>query len=363
MNRSHLLYDARVAGGLSAALFRVRHPLVHRSEVSSRFDVTRERLIVLSDMHRGVRGRIDDFLRCEPVYNQALDYYDREGYTLAVLGDAEELWKHRPRTVLGAYADTYRRESRFLEDGRYLRFWGNHDEEWASPLAVRHELASAFDGGHFPVVRESLLLEAVSDGRILGHIFLVHGHQGTGLNDTVAFLARFTVRFVWKPIQHLTRLSRNAPSTNRVMRDRHNRAMQRWAERHGKLLLISGHTHRPVFASISVVDELESRLGTQIEEIQGRADDESFWDQIQADCIERGWMGDGSPCAPQRAAGEKPPEPCLFNSGCCCFNDGRITGIELADGRIRLVVWGGGRPELRRVLASAALAAVFDKIS
>ncbi len=361
-NRSHVLYDARVAAGLSAALFRARHPIGHRSEVPARFDVARDQLIVLSDMHRGVRGRIDDFPQCEPVYLEALDHYLREGYTLAVLGDAEELWKHKPRAVLAAYADSYHREMGFLQTGRYLRFWGNHDEEWASPLAVRHELASAFDGT-YPVVRESLLLEAVSSGRTLGHVYLVHGHQGTGFNDTVSFLARFTVRFVWKPIQHLTRLSRNAPSTNRAMRDRHNRAMQRWAERHEKLLLISGHTHRPVFASISVVDELERRLGTQIEEIRGRADDESFWNQIEADCIERGWMGDGSPCAPGRTAGERPPEPCLFNSGCCCFNDGRITGIELADGQIRLVVWGGGRPESRRVLASAALTAVFDRIS
>jgi len=28
-----------------------------------------------------------------------------------------------------------------------------------------------------------------------------------------------------------------------------------------------------------------------------------------------------------------------FNSGCCCFDDGDITGIELADGCIRLIKW------------------------
>ena len=28
-----------------------------------------------------------------------------------------------------------------------------------------------------------------------------------------------------------------------------------------------------------------------------------------------------------------------FNSGCCCFDDGDITGIELEGGFIRLIKW------------------------
>src|SRR5215211_2783982 len=39
----------------------------------------------------------------------------------------------------------------------------------------------------------------------------------------------------------------------------------------------------------------------------------------------------------------KPPipidPPCFFNTGCCSFGDGDITGLELADGEIRLVRW------------------------
>jgi hypothetical protein len=28
-----------------------------------------------------------------------------------------------------------------------------------------------------------------------------------------------------------------------------------------------------------------------------------------------------------------------FNSGCCCYNDSDITGIEIADGKIALIKW------------------------
>jgi hypothetical protein len=32
-------------------------------------------------------------------------------------------------------------------------------------------------------------------------------------------------------------------------------------------------------------------------------------------------------------------KPTYFNSGCCCFSDGDITGIEIEDGYIRLIKW------------------------
>jgi hypothetical protein len=32
-------------------------------------------------------------------------------------------------------------------------------------------------------------------------------------------------------------------------------------------------------------------------------------------------------------------KPVYFNAGCCCFADGDITGIEIADGCIRLIKW------------------------
>ncbi|MGZ3873449.1 MAG: metallophosphoesterase, partial [Mucilaginibacter sp.] len=46
-----------------------------------------------------------------------------------------------------------------------------------------------------------------------------------------------------------------------------------------------------------------------------------------------------------------------FNSGCCCFNDGDITGIEIADASIRLIKWeyGPGRKSERIVLEECRL--------
>jgi UDP-2,3-diacylglucosamine pyrophosphatase LpxH len=354
------VYDARVAVGLSAALRRAHRSPGHRGVAATPFDAEDDRLVVLSDMHRGKRDRADDFRRCEAAYLAALAHYNREQYTLALLGDVEELWQNRVDAVVSSYADVYGAEAAFHEDRRLIRFWGNHDEEWASPTAVRRELDPLYPGVPLDV-RESLLLDVRLGDHSLGSIFLVHGHQGTGMSDGLAFLARFTVRFIWKPIQHLTAVSRNTPSKNRKVREKHHRAMRRWAEAQDDLLLIAGHTHRPVFASVAIVDELERRLGLNMEEIRGRADDQLFWDEIVSDCTDRGWLGDEAPCGPPRES--EPPGPHLFNSGCCCFRDGRITGIEMTDGQIRLVLWGGGVSEGRRVLAQADLEAVFERMS
>ena len=46
-----------------------------------------------------------------------------------------------------------------------------------------------------------------------------------------------------------------------------------------------------------------------------------------------------------------------FNSGCCCFDDGDITGIEIEAGMIRLIKWqyDGQKKSERVVLGECQL--------
>jgi hypothetical protein len=58
------------------------------------------------------------------------------------------------------------------------------------------------------------------------------------------------------------------------------------------------------------------------------------------------------------------PVPCYFNSGCCCFADGDVTGIEIADERIRLVRWLDDEQQpVRKVLARDYLRDVFAAVA
>ena len=56
-------------------------------------------------------------------------------------------------------------------------------------------------------------------------------------------------------------------------------------------------------------------------------------------------------------------KPGYFNSGCCCFDDGTITGIEIADGCIRLIKWSTINNIPSRIVAEEALLSdIADKI-
>ena len=87
---------------------------------------------------------------------------------------------------------------------------------------------------------EKTLLKGISvvEGLILKssepetEVFLVHGHQGDFLNDTLWPLARFLVRYVWRRLELAGFLDPTG------------------AKERGKIL-IAGHTHRPVFSAPS----------------------------------------------------------------------------------------------------------------
>jgi hypothetical protein len=193
------------------------------------------------------RPRANDFRRCEHAYTAALGYYLEAGYRLFVLGDAEELWEERAETVIKRYDGVLDLEAEFVRRGNGLeRFFGNHDDQWASNEEVAKHLSGVL--GNI-AVREGLRLQVERPGKRPGTLFFVHGHQGTADSDRWRPVSRLFVRHVWRPIQRRTGFSATRPSRNYALRAKHDRAMYEWARgQTAGLVLIAGHTHRPVFA-------------------------------------------------------------------------------------------------------------------
>ncbi len=332
-----------------------------RAKTAKPFDVGHDRMIILSDMHRGARDGADDFRVCERAYNAALAYYFRMGHTLAILGDAEELWEEAPGVAVKAYDYTLRNEAKFHQAERYLRFWGNHDDDWRYPEIVRKHLEPIF-GGPLDVI-ESLRIPLVSGAQRdpIGELFMTHGHQGTGNSDKNASISKVIVRFLWRPIQRLSGWSFNTPSGSIHLREQHGRAMYAWAAQKQGVALIAGHTHAPVFRSLSHGGQLKeeiAKLETQLKE----ADDPVIMQQLSEMVARLEWMTIKtlSPIDVQEPEEQK---PCYFNAGCCCYPDGDITGIELADGEIRLVRWPDeSRQPRARIMARAKLTDVFGQL-
>lgn len=318
------------------------------------------KIVIFSDHHKGARDGADDFQRCERAYSAALGYYLEAGFKLFVLGDAEELWEENPEPVLRCYGDVLGLEAAFAkrEAAGLERFFGNHDDLWQDSKQVDRHLSQIFPG---LAVREALLLPLTEGGKPLGELFFVHGHQGTTESDKYGRWARLPVRYLWRPLQRRLGYSATTPASDFRLRGTHDLAMFEWARglrARPPLVLVAGHTHRPVF---SLPDPPSRPVDVIAEDLdQARAGgDVSQISRLRAELEHAKAIG-----RDRREAALTVSPPCYFNTGCCSFPDGDITGIEIESGEIRLVRWPDDEEEpRRRQLGCEPLSKVFAKVA
>lgn len=348
-----------VMSGLDAAYKRAGEP--------QPFDVQADSLVIFSDHHRGRRDGADDFIRCERAYRSALAHYLEAGHSLALLGDTEELWECKLPAPLDNYPEVLELERAFATAGRLLRFYGNHDLVWSRPNVVDKFLGKPMGGT--VEVRESLRLDLRDGDESFGEIFLTHGHQGTPDSDLWAPVAIIPVRYIWPRLQRSVKFASTSPARDYKLRGEHDGAMLKWAQkragRERPVVLITGHTHKPVFrrreesgalptdAPVPTADEARRALDAARRE--GRPPSELSKLHAMLEFVATEDYG-----AP---AVEIIP-PCYFNTGCCSFGDGDVTGIEIADGRIRLVRWlnNDDKPS-PHILDEASLRQIADEVA
>ncbi len=277
-------------------------------------DLAKESFIIFSDHHKGNRDPSDDFAFCEKNYVAALDYYYSKLFHYINLGDSEELWKYKPGEVIEKNVHCLQAEALFEELGKYTRTFGNHDLVWKDKLEVDKWFKGIFQ---LPLpVYEGVLIRSNVENQPL-FIFLTHGHQGDKMSDNNA-LTTWLVSHVWRPFQRYLEINVNTPAKDFTLRDKHNLLMYEWSSRRwDNILLITGHTHKPVFAAGLYSDHPNNTINEE---------------KIE------------------RSSEKTKRRPTYFNSGCCCYNDGDITGIEIGDGKISLVKWHWNNEKSERIL-------------
>jgi len=346
-----------ISAALDAAFRRALEQ--EQAEGERVLDIHGERFVIFSDHHKGSRDGADDFRVCERAYNAALAYYDRLKYTLAVMGDVEELWEEWPELVLKAYPHTLELEGKFHQDGRYLRFWGNHDDAWSHPDLVEQWLRPILGGSPLKV-RESLILHVRDGAEELGRLLLLHGHQGTFGSERIAPLSKFLLRYFWRPLQRIFKFSVNTPARDFELRYAHDSAMYSWSEAQQKLVLIAGHTHRPVFKSESQEEIVRKSLMAAEVKLAKYPHNLKLQQQVAELSAQLEWI-----LAQNQQSSKNIPiiefkKPSYFNTGCCAFRDGDVTGLEFSDGEIRLVRWPDDEDFPKpKVLARTKLKEVF----
>jgi predicted phosphodiesterase len=290
----------------------------------------------------------DDFRNAEPNYLAALQYYYANDFSFVNLGDSEELWENSPKAVIEKNRISLLEEAKFQVANRYHRIYGNHDLEWKYAIQQTLFLKPIF--GDKLSVCEGLVLQTVYKNKAFS-IFLTHGHQGDRKSDGNAF-STWVVAAIWTPIQRFLEISIDTISDSFELVDKHNIMMYEWSATQKDIIFISGHTHKPVFASLDHID----RLAKQLERAR------SVHDADQVQYLEKE-LGMRKAEYGGKKIVRTMARPTYFNSGCCCFNDGDITGIEIADGFIRLIKWEMVEKESKRkVLEESPLFYLFDQL-
>ena len=258
-------------------------------------DAANAKFIIFSDQHKGDKSWSDDFKSNEPNYLAALNYYNDNQFSFIALGDTEELWKFTPQQILPVNESALAAEADFQPE-RLFKTFGNHDIIWKNKLDVLFNLKKYFT---MPlIVYEGIVIKCTTATTTL-RIFLTHGHQGDIMSDNNHF-STWVIAHIWMPLQRYLQININTPSSDYSLRNKHNIMMSEWSGAQQNLLLITGHTHVPVFASGKYFNHPSNNIPGKKQALL---------------------------------------KPSYFNTGCCCFDDGDITGIEISDGFIRLIKW------------------------
>lgn len=182
------------------------------------------RYVIMSDCHRGEGTMNDNFLKNQNLYYAALNCYRERGFFYVELGDGEELWENRSVSrIRSCHEDVYCLFLELEREGRIVRLYGNHDMELAKTLPEAVILKNR-EGGH--------------------DVAMLHGHQADFFNCVCWRLARFLVRYLWRPLERFGVLDPTSAARNYRKAARHEHCLAHWASQY-EMYLVAGHSHRP----------------------------------------------------------------------------------------------------------------------
>ena len=294
------------------------------------------KVLILSDLHMGNGGRGDEFRRnAGLVLSMFRDHYLPGGYSLALNGDVEELFKFTVESITDRWGEMYDLFLQFRKNGFLWKTYGNHDADLEIEKNYRLK----------PYLQEAIKF-TYGDETLL----LFHGHQASILLwETYPLVSRAIVlflRYIAKPIGirnfSTAYNSRRRFAIEKSIYDFSNQA---------KIVSIISHTHRPLFESLSKVDHLNYRIEELCRLYASSNAGERMGIQEQIGELKAeldACFSQGKKIGLRSGRYNNIVIPSVFNSGCAIGKRG-VTAIEIDGGRIRLVYWFKGKPGRRFV--------------
>jgi UDP-2,3-diacylglucosamine pyrophosphatase LpxH len=226
---------------------------VFRSAPVIPFD-NRTPLVFFSDIHRGICGKTDPFIKNERMYYNVLKYYLETGYTYVELGDGDEMYKYDLNLIQNYCGQIYQLLHDYNRRGQIVMIAGNHDLSIGRSRQINKDGITAHEG---------VILENTMSHK---KIFAVHGHQADNFSEHYRSLSRAFVRYLQDPLFSLgiirldtdgnlccfgkSSLPKWIVNFIDSSRDKIEKRIKSWVLTN-KQMLICGHIHR-YFSSSSI---------------------------------------------------------------------------------------------------------------
>ncbi|MBN1482788.1 metallophosphoesterase [candidate division KSB1 bacterium] len=288
-----------------------------------------DRFIIISDLHMGNNTRRDDFRKNAKIFETVLrQHYLPLDYTLILNGDIEELQKFSLGKILQRWSNIYTLFKHFDQKGKLVKIVGNHD----AILPLHHDYFL------HKKLYNSLVLKYKSHS-----LFFFHGHQASNNIEKYNSLLGFALRYIAKPLGF-----KNASTAyNSRRKFRVEKRVYGFSAKN-KIVSIIGHTHRPLFDSLSKEDLLKYKI-EQLVRLYPQVDQKEAIEAEMAtikQALKR--ISDHGALERNSLYNSMVVIPCLFNSGCVIGKRG-FTAIEIADGDIQLVYWYDDRKHQKKM--------------
>ncbi|MBN2411743.1 metallophosphoesterase [candidate division KSB1 bacterium] len=281
-----------------------------------------EKFVIFSDLHLGDGSNNDEFKKNSKLFKKILGkYYLEKGYTLVLNGDIEELQKFSLPKIKTKWKKIYNLLKKFALNHRLYKIIGNHDynlltKKTNSPFKIIHALKLNYNKNI---------------------IFIFHGFQADYFVEKFNKYFGFVIRYIFKPLG----IKNYSTAYDSRKKFKVEKNVYHFSSIN-KIISIIGHTHRPLFESLSKVDSTKFKIEQLCREYPAASipEKENIKEKLANLKEELLYFYTKNKKLGQRSSlyNSNLIIPCLFNSGCGIGKRG-ITAIEIYDEKIFLVYW------------------------
>lgn len=284
----------------------------------------KDRFVIFSDLHMGDGSSKDDFKDNAKLFHAILkNHYLQKDFNLVLNGDVEELQRFSFSSIKNYWKETYAIFDEFHEKLKLFKTVGNHD------LLLYDE-----NNEQYPYKLYDAIKLKLKDN----FLFLFHGHQASHAYLKYNKLMGWVLRYLANPlrIKNYT-VAHDSRKQYSIEKNVYQYSSFK------KVVSIIGHTHRPLFESLSKVERLRFKIEQLCRDFINEKDADEK--QLIKKSIKQ-YRKDLKKVYQQNKKITLRTDlynsifhiPCLFNSGCVIGKRG-ITCLEIKDGDIKLVHW------------------------